>query len=311
MKNNFFSIIIPLYNKENYIKQTLNSVLSQEYYNYEIIVIDDGSTDKGFSIVSEIAKKNKKIKIYQQTNQGVSIARNNGLKHAKYNYICFLDADDIWYPSFLTKVNHLIENYPKADIFAVNLYHNYGKKKKSYIDKTLPDYFTEGYIENYFKTFRNGKSILMPSNTCLRREILTDDPLFMPDIKLTEDTELWCRLALKSKIAFTKDFCVEYRIEKRIPKIERTHYIVESLENQLASGSIPEKYIDDILVIIQYQLLVSALFFILNNRKMQAKEILFGRNLISFKRKRYLLIGLLYLPSFISRFLYYIWQKHQ
>ncbi|KIC01072.1 hypothetical protein OA88_15890, partial [Flavobacterium sp. JRM] len=90
----FFSIVIPLYNKAYYIENTIKSVLYQSFTDYEIIIINDGSTDNSLEKVLEF--NDKRIQLYTQQNQGASVARNLGIEKAKYNYIAFLDADDLW-----------------------------------------------------------------------------------------------------------------------------------------------------------------------------------------------------------------------
>ena len=87
-----FSIIIPLYNKEKDIETTINSVLNQTFTNYEVILVDDGSTDNSYKVVSDI--EDSRIQIFKKENQGVSKARNYGVSKAKTEYIAFLDADD-------------------------------------------------------------------------------------------------------------------------------------------------------------------------------------------------------------------------
>ena len=88
----FFSVIIPLYNKEKYIEKTIKSVLNQLFNDFEIIIVDDGSSDKSLNIVSEF--NSPKIKIIKQSNKGAGAARNLGIYHAKADYIALLDADD-------------------------------------------------------------------------------------------------------------------------------------------------------------------------------------------------------------------------
>lgn len=105
------SIIIPAYNIESYIKQTLDSVLCQDYTNIEIIVIDDGSKDKTLEVCETIALKDKRIKIIHQDNQGVSTARNNGICNANGKYITFVDGDDIVADNLISKMLQVIENY--------------------------------------------------------------------------------------------------------------------------------------------------------------------------------------------------------
>ena len=95
-----FSVVIPLYNKENHIQKTLNCVLSQSFTNFEIIIINDGSTDNSLKKAEDI--KDSRIFLYSIKNQGVSNARNYGIKKANSDYICFLDADDFWYNNHLS-----------------------------------------------------------------------------------------------------------------------------------------------------------------------------------------------------------------
>ncbi|QYS90674.1 glycosyltransferase family 2 protein [Flavobacterium covae] len=104
-KNTFlFSVIIPLYNKENYIYNTLISVINQTYTYFEIIIVNDGSTDKSLEIVKNI--NDSRIKIFEQNNKGVSSARNLGIKNATGSLIAFLDADDLWKKIIWKKYNN-------------------------------------------------------------------------------------------------------------------------------------------------------------------------------------------------------------
>lgn len=100
---NLVSIIMPLYNGEKFIKITLESVLKQTYKNWELLITNDGSKDNSPKIVEEYAKKDKRIKLFNQINKGSAAARNNSLKEANGKYIVFLDSDDIWEDNFLEK----------------------------------------------------------------------------------------------------------------------------------------------------------------------------------------------------------------
>ena len=108
-----FSIVIPLYNKESYIEKTLKSVLNQTFTHYEIIVINDGSTDDSEATVLEF--NDKRIQLYNQKNQGAAVARNLGIEKAKYNYIAFLDADDLWMENHLETLKTLIQDFPSIN----------------------------------------------------------------------------------------------------------------------------------------------------------------------------------------------------
>lgn len=101
------TVVIPLYNKAHTIKDTLNTVLNQTYSEYEIIIVNDGSTDNGVQIIKDNFN-DKRIRIINQKNFGVSVARNRGIKEAKYNYIALLDADDNWHPDYLSIIQTLL-----------------------------------------------------------------------------------------------------------------------------------------------------------------------------------------------------------
>jgi glycosyltransferase involved in cell wall biosynthesis len=101
MEKGLVSIITPMYNGGNYIKETIESVLSQTYQQWEMIVIDDGSKDSGPDIVRSYALKDSRISLYSQANAGSAAARNNGIRRAKGQYIALLDSDDLWSSSFL------------------------------------------------------------------------------------------------------------------------------------------------------------------------------------------------------------------
>src|ERR1041385_1644883 len=110
-----FSVVIPLYNKSTHVVKTINSVLNQTFEIFELIVINDGSTDDGPDKVKGFS--DKRIRLINQTNAGVSQARNKGVDLASYEYIAFLDADDWWDIHFLEEMKGLIEKYSEAALY--------------------------------------------------------------------------------------------------------------------------------------------------------------------------------------------------
>ncbi len=114
------SIIIPLYNKEDTINESINSILAQEHNDYEIIVVDDGSTDNSFSIVEKL--HDNRITLIKQENAGPGAARNTGVRHAKGDWIVFLDADDELCPNALKEMIKKTQQFPNADIIDFNKY---------------------------------------------------------------------------------------------------------------------------------------------------------------------------------------------
>ncbi|WP_455539188.1 glycosyltransferase family 2 protein [Terrisporobacter sp.] len=102
-ESNLISIITPIYNCEKYIEQTIKSIQNQTYTNYELIIVDDGSTDNSANIIKKIMKNDKKIIYIKQKNSGVVVARNTAIENSKGRYIAFLDSDDLWYREKLEK----------------------------------------------------------------------------------------------------------------------------------------------------------------------------------------------------------------
>ncbi|WP_080055456.1 glycosyltransferase family 2 protein [Spirosoma aerolatum] len=194
-----FSIVIPLYNKAKYIKKAIESVLDQTCQDFELIIVNDGSTDKSLEIVTHFT--DPRIKIINQENLGVSIARNNGVKIACYDFIAFLDADDWWHSSFLDELAILIQDYEDATFYGTNYY--YIKNGKSRIEwKGLPENFASGYID-YVSIY--AKSFCVPINcsfVAVRKSAFLSVGGFCPTLRLGEDFNLWIRLALIGKVAY-------------------------------------------------------------------------------------------------------------
>ena len=103
MEKSKISIITPVYNGEKYLVETIQSVINQSYANFELIIVDDGSTDNSKHIAEDFAKKDERIHVITQINSGSAAARNHGIRVAKGRYIVLLDADDLWMPEFLEK----------------------------------------------------------------------------------------------------------------------------------------------------------------------------------------------------------------
>lgn len=202
-----FSLIIPLYNKALHIEKTLECVLAQTYPDFEVIVVNDGSTDDGPDNLRKF--KDQRFRLIDQANTGVSTARNNGVKAAKYDYIAFLDADDWWEPDYLEEMKVLIEAYPGAAIYGAKyaVVKN-GRKQDAVIG--IPGGFTSGYI-NYFAIYaRTMWMPFFPSSVILPKAVFSEYHGFRPNLKLGEDFELWVRIALNHPIAFLNKLLVYY-----------------------------------------------------------------------------------------------------
>jgi glycosyltransferase involved in cell wall biosynthesis len=195
------SVIIPLYNKEDLIKSTIESALNQTYTNYEIIIINDGSTDNSLEIIKEI--NDKRIRVISQENQGVSVARNNGIQQAKGDLIAFLDADDVWDKTFLETIAGLIDKYPECSVFATSYtMQRYDGIIKEIILNRIPFSGDHGVLTNYFEVASYSHPPIWTSAVAVKRESIVSIKGFPTGIKAGEDLLAWARLAIKYKIAY-------------------------------------------------------------------------------------------------------------
>lgn len=197
-----FSVVIPLYNKEKYIARTIRSVLEQTVQEFEIIVVDDGSTDNS---VDEMKKfDDDRIRIVHQKNGGVSAARNRGIDEARYDLIVFLDADDFWEPDFLETVLKLSNEYKDCSVFAVNYsILSYDGSIRTPIVKGLPKTFQKGILENYFDIASRSDPLICSISVAIKKKALLEIGAFPEGIRAGEDLLTWARLASKYDIAYT------------------------------------------------------------------------------------------------------------
>ena len=203
----FFSVIIPLYNKAGYIKNTLKSVLNQTFTDYEIIVINDGSTDE--SEVVALGFNDKRIQIHNQKNQGVSVARNLGIEKSTGKLIAFLDADDYWFPNHLEELANLYHNFPDCGIYCSRY------KIKSTKNHFQIPYFSGiessyyGIIKNYFFSNRPFR-ITWTSCLAIPKEILEKNGGFTPHVTNGQDLELWTKTGIEYQVSITNKITAIY-----------------------------------------------------------------------------------------------------
>ena len=206
-----FSIVIPTYNKANTIEQALDSIYDQTVNNFEIIVVNDGSTD---NILDVLDRYDKPVRVISQENKGVSVARNTGIDHAVGEYICFLDADDMWYPNHLEVVSDMMKKYPSAEYFGTCHRSSFpdgrivdGNSRLSDLDEIMVVHDLIGFINKY-------GGVVNTNSICVKRSILLDEKIyFEPGEKMGEDVDVWYRIALKHPIVISSKMTTLYRRE--------------------------------------------------------------------------------------------------
>ena len=199
------TIIMPAYNTEAYIAKSIKAVMAQTFTNWELLIIDDGSSDGTRKIAESFAKRNSKIVVILQKNAGVATARNLGILKAKGDYITFLDSDDLWAPSFLTDTLQiaLAGDYPVV-YAGYDLYDLAGHWVKP---EQAPEYFDGNILQRYLNNFY---VCHICSLLIRRRDLLTSNILFSPGHIYGEDTEFIIKLFSQFRVGNTHSILFKY-----------------------------------------------------------------------------------------------------
>lgn len=192
MDNVFFSIIVPLYNKQDSVLHLLDSIQGQTYDNYEVIVVDDGSTDESVNVVK--AHKSNSVKIIQKENGGPSDARNVGIRYAIGDWIIFMDADDCFLPNALEIFHSLIITHKEYSCFAANFIIEDNNGRHLYSKR-----YNDGEIKNAYYSFVNNKCMLRAGAVAYRKKLLLKTP-FKTFLRRYEDLEFGFRIMDQVKI---------------------------------------------------------------------------------------------------------------
>lgn len=200
------SVIIPVYNAEKYIEETIVSVLNQTYQNFEIIIVDDGSTDHSASVVFPLSERDNRIRYIYQKNAGVSVARNTGYIQAEGKFIAFLDADDIWLSCNLEKK---LDKIYSGDFGLVHSSASLINEKTEAIEGVMEG--LEGSLLNDFLQWQFC-CVPGPSSVLLKKEVLEKVGLFDPELSTSADLDIFIRIAAKFTIGKVNEITWKYRV---------------------------------------------------------------------------------------------------
>ena len=202
------SVVIPTYNQADYLATALNSVLAQTYRGYEIVIVDDGSTDETAHIVRNfVMARPRQISYVRQPNCGLAAARNAGIRAAKGHWVALLDSDDIWLPDFLETMLRLLHEHPQTDVFycGVQFMDAHGIDLPQVSNQTVPSHHM------YAALLR--ANFLIPSTIFLRKMAVVGAGYFDPAFRRLQDWELWWRmLQLGYGFVGTEEILVRYRV---------------------------------------------------------------------------------------------------
>lgn len=244
----FISVVIPLYNKERDIKNTLDSVFAQSFTDFDVIVVNDGSIDKGPKIVQSI--KDKRLHYYSTPNQGAAKARNYGVSKSNSKYIAFIDADDYWYPNHLTGLIETIKTCHSCRWFASAYELNHNSRltlpMKSPPMQNGSNWI--GVIDNYFDNSWQD-SMACTSSVCLEKSFFAELGGFNSKFDTGQDTDLWIRSALMSKLGFNTNITSRYCLQasNRLTHVDtkkKRHLTFDQYSIYEASDKSLKKYLD-------------------------------------------------------------------
>lgn len=213
--NNLISIIIPAYNAEPFIGRTLSSALNQTFKDIEVVVVNDGSTDKTQSIIERFAAKDGRVRLFNTINRGVARARNFGIENARGTYVAFLDADDLWHPTKIERQFKALSAFAADPTWAgVYVFHRRIDEQDSVVHIGQVTSNCRGYVlarDLVLKFVGNGSSLLVRREAALA--VGGFDPSFAEaGLGGCEDLDFELRLAARYRIEVVRSFLVGYRV---------------------------------------------------------------------------------------------------
>lgn len=243
MKKNcaLVSVIVPTYNREDFIGEAIDSVLAQTYPDWELIIVDDGSEDQSADIIHQYAEKDKRIHYFYQENQGQSVARNLGLRQSQGDFICFLDSDNRWLPEKLAQGIQTFEQVP--DVHVV-----YGDIIT--IDEQGQE-ITRDNMTRYsgFIAPRLIKDNFVTMNTAMAKRVCFDNMGGMSgQRRVADDYDLWLRFSAKFQFLYIQQYMAEYRVMKnqissdKSRRFDSTEMILSEFKEQYPDAMSKEEF---------------------------------------------------------------------
>lgn len=226
-----FSVVIPLYNKEREVARAVRSALGQTLPPYEIVVVDDGSTDRGAAEVETLAAAEGRglVRLVRQKNGGVCAARNRGIAEARGTHVALLDADDAWRPGFLDEIASLVADYPHCGLYCTA----FDIRSEGGATHPAPTPAERGVVADFFAASIH-RYVAIPSAAVVPRRIFDAVGGFPEGMKLGEDQWMWIRIADRYAVCFSpaREALYSREASNRSASIytpERTHHSFEEL----------------------------------------------------------------------------------
>lgn len=296
------SVIIPLYNKADKIEKTLKSVFAQTYNDFEIVIVDDGSTDNSAAIVEHFG--DPRIRLIRQKNSGVSAARNKGIRESKGEYVALLDADDEWDSKYLSTQVAMIKKYPTCQIFVTNyqMRKTNGESRSAIVNGL--EFEEDGIMSSYFKIASQSEPPCCSINIVAKKECFQAIGGFPLGIRSGEDLLTWARLAARYKIAYNRRPLAIFNVEgygvKEKPKRVPAEDDVVGHELKVLAKEYNPPYIREYISL--WYKMRSSVYMRLGMRRKSISEAIKGLRYNPFNYKLYAFTLLNLLPSKLQPF---------
>ena len=275
--NPLISVIIPLFNKEEYIITTINSVLDQKFDAFEILVIDDGSTDKSRLLVQNY--KDDRIRLIVKKNGGVSSARNFGMGEAKGEFLFFLDADDEILVNCFNVFTELLKRYPNEKIFTTNFVYSENNCEKAYCKKQ-----EEGLILNPYKEIFLLNIFPRTGNLFIHKDLVLDKCSFNESISISEDLDFIFRLIENNRIIYSPISTFIYKRENAELSLKNRNYSKEYISIAEVNGTFYKRIVISKYILNYYNGLIISLYRRFFKHKNEAVYLIMAYLLTNFNR---------------------------
>ena len=280
----YISVVIPLYNKKEFIYRCLTSVLTQTYSNFEIIIVNDGSTDNSLEFIKSKFDSSK-FNVFSQKNAGVSAARNKGVSLANYKWIAFLDADDYWHENFLQEIVKTIKKFPNASLCSTGyqfLSANHFKRAKLCVSGA-GDYRV---IDNYFLSSCKGDLPITASSVAINKEHFKAVERFPEGWAMGEDIYLWMKMAINFQLVICMKTLVTYDHSDENSATKKNQVLdilphVNALEYWIHNNKIPEPLNKSAAILLHRSYIYTAFQNIKYGNKKKAANLMTSPNVFN------------------------------
>lgn len=294
------SVVIPMFNAAATIRRALDSVLAQTERDFEVLVVDDASSDGGPALVE--ACSDPRVRLIRQPHGFVSAARNRGVREARADLVCFLDADDEYRPKFLESILRLRDRWPEAGAYACafSLVDPRGLER-TIAFRALPPFPWEGLVPDYFES-AIGMQPICSSAVAVPKTVFAELGGFREERLPGEDIELWFRIALVHPIAFSSVHGAVYHrdvansLTDTLPALDG-YILVDTASRAIAEKRVPERSVRFVEGLIDKQLLATAAQLVVAGRGADARVQLRRRRSGYFAREAFSWLLLSYLPA--------------